>query len=104
MSIARKLVFSHLFQPSSSALQRLANQRFTVFDSRVIWGLAEAKLLDVAPIAQGIERRSPEAGAQVRILLGALIAWKDNQPSVEVPSHGAKCSTSPLVQAPQPSP
>ena len=27
-----------------------------------------------APIAQGIERRSPEPGAQVRILLGAPIA------------------------------
>ena len=27
-----------------------------------------------APIAQGIERRSPEAKAQVRILLGAHVA------------------------------
>jgi hypothetical protein len=27
---------------------------------------------DQAPIAQGIEHRPPEAGAQVRILLGAL--------------------------------
>lgn len=28
-----------------------------------------------APIAQGIERRSPEPGAQVRILLGAPLIF-----------------------------
>ena len=103
VSIARKLIFAHLNEPLSLAVQRLANERFALFDSRSIWALAEAKLLVVAPIAQGIERRSPEAGAQVRILLGALTVLTDIQPSVEAPLHGAKCSTSPLVQAPQPS-
>ena len=31
-----------------------------------------------APIAQGIERRSPEPGAQVRFLLGAPLILKDS--------------------------
>ena len=39
-----------------------------------VQNLQNARLRVAAPIAQGIERRSPEAGAQVRILLGALVS------------------------------